>query len=81
MRSAASELRNELRGEVTAILLNIGLALHDKSLSPATVEKLGIVHGLAEKMRQKLEDRPAEPIGVSLKPRLVSKQPTVPVTQ
>jgi hypothetical protein len=80
MRSAASELRNELRGEVTAILLNTALALRDKSLSCAATEKLGVVHELAEKMRRKLEDRPAEPTAVALKPRPVNKQPEVPVT-
>ena len=80
MRMASNELRNELRGEVTAILLNTGLALHEKSLPPATAQKLGTVHELAEKMRRKLEDRSAEPTAASLKPRLISKQPTAPLT-
>lgn len=81
MRTAASELRNELRGEVTAILLNTGLALHETTLPPAAAQKLGAVHELAEKMRRKLEDHPAEPTAASLKPRLVSKQPAVPLTR
>lgn len=81
MRTAASELRNELRGEVTAILLNAGLALHEELLPPAAAQKLGVIHELAEKMRRKLEDRPAEPVAASLKPRLVSKPAAVPKTR
>ena len=80
MRAAASELRNELRGEVTAILLNTELALREKSLASSTSEKLGIVHEMAEKMRRKLEDHPLETTGMPLKPRLVNKHPAAPVT-
>ncbi len=74
MRAAGYELRNELRSEVTAILLNVELALREKSLAPSTAEKLGIVHEMAEKMRHKLEDRPAPPTARPVKPRLVSRQ-------
>jgi hypothetical protein len=81
MRAAASELRNELRGEVTAILLNTELAMREKSLAQSTAEKLGIVHEMAEKMRRKLEGQPPEASGVPLKPRLVNRHPAVPVTQ
>ncbi len=80
MRAAASELRNDLRGEVTAILLNTELAMREKSLAPGTAQKLGIVHEMAEKMRRKLEGHPPEAVGVPLKPRLVNRQPAARAT-
>jgi signal transduction histidine kinase len=78
MRAATNELRNELRGEVTAILLNTELALREKALAPGAVEKLSTVHETADRMRRKLEDRPDERAGVSVKPRLVNRQPAAP---
>ena len=78
MRAAASELRNELRGEVTAILLNTELALREKALAQNTTEKLSIVHEVAEKMRRKLDGHEAELNTTSLKPRLVNRQPAAP---
>lgn len=78
MRAAGNELRNELRGEVTAILLNVELALREKSLAASTAEKLGIVHEMAEKMRHKLEDLPPATAAAPLKPRPVSKQASAP---
>ena len=81
MVAAAKELRNELRGEVTAILLNAELALREKPLAPSTAEKLGIVHEIAEGMRRKLEDRPAKAPGTSPKPRLINRQPAASVTR
>src|SRR5271165_3904999 len=55
MRAAENLLRNELRGEVTAILLNSELALRERPLSPGVAQKLQIMHDLATKMRQRLE--------------------------
>jgi hypothetical protein len=50
-------LRNELRNEVTGILLNSELALRQTGLFPDTAEKLKSVRELAEKMRTRLEIR------------------------
>jgi hypothetical protein len=55
MRAAADELRNHLRGEVTAILLNAELALREKALSASTAEKLTTISEMADSMRRKLE--------------------------
>ncbi len=55
MRAAGQVLRNQLRGEVTGILLNSELALRQKSLSPDIAEKIKSVRELAEKMRSQLE--------------------------
>jgi len=71
-----NELRSELRGEVTAILLNTELAMREKSLAQGTAEKLGVVHEIAEKMRRKLDGQPPA-AAVAMKPRLVSKQAAI----
>ncbi len=55
MRAAEHVLRNQLRGELTGILLNSELALRLKSLSPDIAEKIESVRQLAEKMRSQLE--------------------------
>ena len=55
LRAAGQVLRNQLRGEVTGILLNSELALRLKSLSPDIAEKIESVRQLAEKMRSQLE--------------------------
>lgn len=80
MRAAGNELRSEMRGEVTAMLLNTELAMREKSLAPGTAEKLGIVHEIAERMRRKLDGQPPAATNVAMKPRLVSKQAAMPVT-
>lgn len=54
---AGNLLRNELRGEVTGILLNSELALRNLTLAPEIAEKLKSVRQLAEKMRSRLEIR------------------------
>ena len=59
MQSAENILRNVLRGEVTAILLNSELAMRAAELSPEVAERIQIVHDLAETMRRKLEVTPA----------------------
>lgn len=59
MRAADNFLRNELRGEVTAILLHSELALREQSLPRNVAEKLRVMHDLAETMRCKLEGGPA----------------------
>lgn len=74
MRAARNDLRSELRGEVTAILLNSELALRERSLPPSAVEKLRVVHELAERMRQKLETAPPDATGTPMKPQLVARQ-------
>jgi hypothetical protein len=55
MRTAGEVLRNQLRGEVTGILLNSELALRQKSMSPDVAEKIRSVRELAEKMRSRLQ--------------------------
>ncbi len=55
MRTAERVLRNQLRGEVTGILLNSELALRQKSLAPDIAERIQSVRELAEKMRSRLE--------------------------
>ena len=55
MRAAENLLRNDLRGEVTAILLNSELALRERPLSPGVAQKLQVMHDLAGKMRSRLE--------------------------
>jgi hypothetical protein len=54
-RAAGKLLRNELRGEVTGILLNSELALRHSGLAPEIAEKILSVRELAEKMRSRLE--------------------------
>jgi DNA-binding NtrC family response regulator len=63
MRSAEMVLRNLLRGEVTAILLNSELALREPSLSESVAEKIQVMHDLADRMRLKLEGAPADEFG------------------
>ena len=63
MRSAENVLRNLLRGEVTAILLNSALALREPSLSDNMAEKIHVMHDLGESMRLKLEGAPGDAFG------------------
>jgi len=56
-RVAGKLLRNELRGEVTGILLNPELALRHAGLTPEIAEKINSVRELAERMRSRLEIR------------------------
>lgn len=81
MRAAANELRNELRGEVTAILLNAGLALRERPLTPVASEKLRVVCEMAERMRQRLEEPAVDNGKTPLRPRLVVKTPDAALTQ
>jgi hypothetical protein len=60
LRSAANVLRNELRGEVTSILLNSELALREPALAKGVAEKIQAMRDLAETMRFKLEGTPEE---------------------
>ena len=63
MRSAENVLRNLLRGEVTAILLNSELALRDPALSESIAEKIHVMHDLADEMRLKLQGTPDDAFG------------------
>jgi len=54
-RTAEQVLRNQLRNQVTGILLNSELALRQKSISADVAEKLRSVRELAEKMRSQLQ--------------------------
>lgn len=54
-RTAEQMLRNQLRSQVTGILLNSELALRQKSISPDVAEKVRSVRELAEAMRSQLE--------------------------
>jgi hypothetical protein len=78
MHAAVNELRSELRGAVTAILLNTELAMREKSLALTTADKLGTVHEIAESMRRRLDGQPSAATSVALKPRLVSRQAATP---
>lgn len=67
-RTAESLLRNELRGEITSILLNCELALRETPLSPRVTQKLQAVQDQVQTMRKKLEGNTALPYGVPVKP-------------
>ena len=54
-RAAERVLRNQLRNELTGILLSSELALRQAALSPEVAEKLKSVRELAEKMRSQLQ--------------------------
>ncbi len=54
MRSVEQVLRNQLRDEVTGILLNSELALRQTPLAPEVAAKIQSVRALAEKMRSHL---------------------------
>lgn len=75
MRAAGNELRSELRGEVTSILLNTELAMREKSLAQGTAEKLNLVHESAESMRRKLDGQPQVAKTVAMKPQSVANRP------
>ena len=49
-----SELRNQLRGEVTGILLTSELALRHPAIPSDIAAKLHLVQDMAEKMRARL---------------------------
>jgi hypothetical protein len=66
-RAAESLLRNELRGEITSILLNCELALRETHLSPRVSQKLQVVQEQAQTMRSKLEGNGSFPLGVPAK--------------
>jgi hypothetical protein len=53
--AAGQALRNQLRSELTGILLNSELALRQSSVPPEVAEKLKSVRELAEKMRSQLQ--------------------------
>lgn len=55
MRTAARVLGNQLRGELTGILLNSELALRQQPLSADVAAKIQSVRELAEKMRVQLQ--------------------------
>lgn len=54
-RAAGQLLRNQLRSEVTGILLSSELALRQASISPDVAEKVKSVRELAEKMKTQLQ--------------------------
>jgi hypothetical protein len=54
-RTAERVLRNQLRSEVTGILLNSELVLRHQSIPAEVAEKVQSVRELAEKMRSRLE--------------------------
>ncbi len=54
-RAAGQMLRNQLRSEVTGILLSSELALRQASISPDVAEKVKSVRELAEKMKTQLQ--------------------------
>jgi len=78
MRAVASELRNELRGEITAILLNAELVLRERELPLGAAEKLRVIQDLAERVRRRLDGPQQVTKAIPLKPRLAAKQPGSP---
>ena len=74
MRAAENLLRNELRGEVTGILLNCELAQRERQLLPSVAEKLRVMHDLAEQMRRKLEGGPTLESGASNRPPVTKSE-------
>lgn len=54
-RSVERVLRNQLRSELTTILLNSELALRQQSISPDVAAKIEAVRQAAEKMRSQLQ--------------------------
>jgi hypothetical protein len=65
MRAAENLLRNELRGQVTAILLNSELALREGQLPAGAAAKMKEVYDLAEQMRVRLEGNMAQARGAA----------------
>jgi hypothetical protein len=55
MHVAEGLLRNELRGQVTAILLNSELAMREERLPTSAAAKIKEVYNLAEQMRDRLD--------------------------
>lgn len=72
-RAAESLLRNELRGEITSILLNCELALRETSLSPRVSQKLQVMQDLAQSMRSKLEGNTSVPQSAPVKASVVRR--------
>jgi hypothetical protein len=54
-RSAITELQNQLRGDLTGILLASELALRESSIPPRVADRINSVHRLAEQIRTRLE--------------------------
>ena len=54
LKEVERDLRNQLRNEVTGILLTAELALRHPTLPPEVVAKLQLVQDMAEKMRVRL---------------------------
>jgi hypothetical protein len=54
-QAAIEQLRSELNGTVTALLLSSELALETPGLPPAATAKLQSVHDLVKKFRTQLE--------------------------
>ena len=54
MNLAERVLRNQLRAEVTGILLTSELALRQPAIPAEVVAKIRLVQGMAEKMRSRL---------------------------
>jgi hypothetical protein len=61
MRAVGSEMRNQLGGEITAILLNAEMAMRE-TVSPGVTEKLSVVQEMAQRMRQRLEGKVVDKI-------------------
>jgi hypothetical protein len=66
-KAAESLLRNELRGEITSILLNCELALRETQLAPRVSQKLQVVQEMAQTMRSKLEGKAVLPNAAPVK--------------
>ena len=81
MRATAAEFRSQLRGEVTAILLNAEMAMRETPSATGAADRLRALHEMAERMRQKLEGTPPNSAKMPLRPRLVDKPRDVSVTK
>ncbi len=47
-------LRNELKDDVTALLLSCGMALDDAALNAAAVARVKVIEGVANQIKNKL---------------------------
>lgn len=63
---AAEELRNELRGDVTAVLLTAGLALKEPLSAEESRLRWRTVQEAAERMRERLEESLPETKGLAV---------------
>jgi hypothetical protein len=60
--TARLALRNELKDDVTALLLSCGMALEDAALNEAAVVRVKVIEGVANQIKSKLALSEAEEV-------------------